>query len=467
MPRKTIRRSVIAIAASFALVLCAGAASAQTPGINGVPTDPSSIHLEVPIPQSALEKTVSGAAANAVSGLAEYISRIYGFVIATIGTVAAVMMIVGGFEYLTSAGESGKISAAKKRITDALVGLALALGSYAILNTLNPELLNLRPLSVSQNAVKTDVRTLSWCEDLIAKGVAVTDLMTTTSCGSVGSYKNGQSELACIYHGQCAPTKDPKYERRGAGYFDGVWSTCLQTVGRTGPKGYATLDSATILAEARQQKDQVAFGSCTTCAEINKKTASKLGYATLGAACRTWNDTINAQFRQKFGDGSQFWAYCAEAGDNIDVQTDPQSCLQFDIDCQAADNNSDISVSSQCTDDSNSCGCEGYDDSPRPSYAMSVDPATGNVTRIGTYANTPDDTSAYHLNQLCDANPCKAYVNTVNNKRNFSKGCTFDGSITRHLTTAVNINCRNVGGAVLRPGDAPAPGTGGLPALGT
>jgi hypothetical protein len=56
--------------------------------------------------------------------------------------LAVVMLVVGGIEYMSTV-SVGEKEGAKSRITNALLGLVLALGSYAILNTLNPNLVNL------------------------------------------------------------------------------------------------------------------------------------------------------------------------------------------------------------------------------------------------------------------------------------------------------------------------------------
>lgn len=63
-------------------------------------------------------------------------------ILISLGAVLAVLLIViGGFQYITSASEGGKGSA-KERIENALIGLAILLGSYLILNTINPDLVN-------------------------------------------------------------------------------------------------------------------------------------------------------------------------------------------------------------------------------------------------------------------------------------------------------------------------------------
>ena len=52
------------------------------------------------------------------------------------------MIVMGGMEYMTSELVHSK-EAGKEKIVHALLGLVIALGAWALLNTINPNLLNL------------------------------------------------------------------------------------------------------------------------------------------------------------------------------------------------------------------------------------------------------------------------------------------------------------------------------------
>ena len=101
------------------------------------------------------------------------------------------MKVVGGFQYVTSAGDSGRIAKAKKRIVDALTGLLLALGSYTILYTINPDLVRFEGLQFA--AVSTQLLEISPEESFDSGDVfdPNTTPITTTSgkagkqCGTV------------------------------------------------------------------------------------------------------------------------------------------------------------------------------------------------------------------------------------------------------------------------------------------
>ncbi|PIP22604.1 MAG: hypothetical protein COZ91_02160 [Candidatus Nealsonbacteria bacterium CG_4_8_14_3_um_filter_39_7] len=64
----------------------------------------------------------------------------YYFIVFTSGIAAFVSFVWAGFDWLTSAGNDSKIRSAKDRIRDALLGLAIIMASYIIIQVINPEL---------------------------------------------------------------------------------------------------------------------------------------------------------------------------------------------------------------------------------------------------------------------------------------------------------------------------------------
>jgi len=73
---------------------------------------------------------------------------VYDYAIGIAGGLAGVMLMIGGFQYLTAGGDASRVGAAKKRITDSMVGLVLVLGAFLILNTINPDLVNMSEIRV-------------------------------------------------------------------------------------------------------------------------------------------------------------------------------------------------------------------------------------------------------------------------------------------------------------------------------
>ena len=69
-----------------------------------------------------------------------YLQTVFLFGISLAGILAVVMIVRGGIEYITAYGNPGRIETAKNRITQALLGLLLAVGAWLILYTINPDL---------------------------------------------------------------------------------------------------------------------------------------------------------------------------------------------------------------------------------------------------------------------------------------------------------------------------------------
>ncbi len=87
------------------------------------------VGLEVPFGDTA-----------AVAGLADYLLKLYTFIIASIGILATVMIMFHGVQWAAAAGNSEIISKSKDGIVHAIIGVVLAFSSYAILYTINPAL---------------------------------------------------------------------------------------------------------------------------------------------------------------------------------------------------------------------------------------------------------------------------------------------------------------------------------------
>lgn len=105
--------------------------------------------LEVPIPGVELSAAFRESGTLTIPWLAQYVGGVYTFLLSIAGMVAAVMMIIGGFQYVTSGGDKTRISAGKQRIVNALSGLVLAFSSYVILYTINPNLVSFEGLKIT------------------------------------------------------------------------------------------------------------------------------------------------------------------------------------------------------------------------------------------------------------------------------------------------------------------------------
>jgi hypothetical protein len=70
--------------------------------------------------------------AGGASGLAKTIKTIVNILSTIVGIAAVIMIVVGGFRYVTSGGDSGNISSAKNTIIYAIVGLIIVALAQAI-----------------------------------------------------------------------------------------------------------------------------------------------------------------------------------------------------------------------------------------------------------------------------------------------------------------------------------------------
>lgn len=121
--------------------------AASTEGIVGSGTSSSSgtsalplitPRLEVPIPDLSFAQAVADSNVVTSNFIGEYVTGVYKFLIGFAVTIAIVMMMVGGLQYVIGA-SSGEIGKAKDRIKNAIVGLVLLLFVYVILFTVNPQ----------------------------------------------------------------------------------------------------------------------------------------------------------------------------------------------------------------------------------------------------------------------------------------------------------------------------------------
>lgn len=95
------------------------------------------IKLNLDYPVLPLAPNINTAAGQSLAGIATWF---YYFIISISGLAAFIMIVWGGIEYFTSAGNSTKINDAKDRIKNVVYGLVLVLASLLILEIVNPKL---------------------------------------------------------------------------------------------------------------------------------------------------------------------------------------------------------------------------------------------------------------------------------------------------------------------------------------
>ena len=117
----------------------------------GVPAVQAASSMEYPL----LEK-IPGTNNVRGSDLPGYISAIYKVALIVVTLSAVLMLSIGGFMYLTSAGNTASMGTAKGIIYDSLIGLVIALSAWLVLYIINPDLVKislqeLPPLDVTNS----------------------------------------------------------------------------------------------------------------------------------------------------------------------------------------------------------------------------------------------------------------------------------------------------------------------------
>ncbi len=91
--------------------------------------------LEVPLPEIGSESGIT-----ATPLLPDYIKYIFNFAVVICGFVAFGVLVMGGVRYVASAGNPSTMSDANGQMLAGIMGLVIILGSWLILNTINPQL---------------------------------------------------------------------------------------------------------------------------------------------------------------------------------------------------------------------------------------------------------------------------------------------------------------------------------------
>jgi len=82
------------------------------------------------------------------TSIGEYITSIYTYAIGVVGIIAAVVMMIGGVMWITAGGAADRIGEAKAWISSSIIGLVLALSSFMILQTINPDLVRIKAITI-------------------------------------------------------------------------------------------------------------------------------------------------------------------------------------------------------------------------------------------------------------------------------------------------------------------------------
>lgn len=143
-------------------------------------SDPMKFQPQIGIPGLWSANEVIPLKDNNTSYIAKMIKGFYNYGIGIAGILAAIMLMAGGLVWLTSAGSAEKITQAKNLMSGSVIGLVILFGSWMLLRTINPALVDFKI---------TDINTI--------------DVILINSCCQYKNWtaKEGTSQTDCVNSG--------------------------------------------------------------------------------------------------------------------------------------------------------------------------------------------------------------------------------------------------------------------------
>ncbi len=83
------------------------------------------------------------------------VNQIYIWSLGVASLLALLMIVIGGYYYMTSSGNAEQASKGTEMIWSSVIGLALLFGAYLLLSTINPDLVNFENFNKTFNDFNT------------------------------------------------------------------------------------------------------------------------------------------------------------------------------------------------------------------------------------------------------------------------------------------------------------------------
>ncbi|MCF7860148.1 pilin [Patescibacteria group bacterium] len=224
MKKKTAVNFIKFSLISFIVFSFIGVLPVQADDWIGLPTieDPIIFQPQVGIPGFDTSTPLSESSTGYIGTL---IKAFYNYGLGIGGILAAVVLMAGGLIWLTSGGSSDKITQAKSLMIGSVTGLLLLFGSWIILNTINPNLINLKVQSIHNINTITETEVCSKLLGTVTahlengkyfdeegKEIEAEICNNQTTCIKI-DYINGQNVFACT---EPSVLKCCQYERSGS-----------------------------------------------------------------------------------------------------------------------------------------------------------------------------------------------------------------------------------------------------------
>lgn len=83
------------------------------------------------------------------SDLPKCVNQIYVWSLGVASLLALLMIVIGGYQYMTAAGNAEHTKEGLEKIWGSIIGLALLFGAYLLLSTINPDLVDFKSNSIN------------------------------------------------------------------------------------------------------------------------------------------------------------------------------------------------------------------------------------------------------------------------------------------------------------------------------
>lgn len=128
--------------------------------------------------------------------LKELVSTIFNFLLMIAGLAAFIMIVWGGVNYLTSVGDPSRMGDAQDQIFKAILGLIVMFASWMILNTINPQLVELKEPGMAEAPKVNPVG----APEVV--GYCAADTTYGVKLFPEKNYQPGTTPLLCLNNGQ-------------------------------------------------------------------------------------------------------------------------------------------------------------------------------------------------------------------------------------------------------------------------
>ncbi len=156
--------------------------------------------------------------ASGEEGIAGFLNFMFEIGIGVAGVLGVVMLVIYGFRYAANDNNINTFSVLKQRIYNVILGLLLLLGTFVILNTINPDLLILSPEIKTVEFKVVEQEYLDWMNNMDVSNVTLpSDSAMYSDVGFISYmyHQQGQGGAPAIIwlakKGYTTPQKNPFY----------------------------------------------------------------------------------------------------------------------------------------------------------------------------------------------------------------------------------------------------------------